>query len=245
MIDFSLSKKLSANYKGAYPFPYIVIDNFLPEYVLNQVLEENKNNQVWFSDKQQWLQQFQINKFYIPDNTAESLQTFKKVLPLTSQLVDFLNSPEVITYLSELTGIEGLEPDHLLMGGGVHKIKKGGKLSMHLDYSEHPVTKKYRRLNLLLYMNKNWKSEWKSNLELWSSKKAEKLVEIEPIFNRCVIFSITDVSLHGHPEPLQCPDDVFRYSIALYYFTESTKDKKHPVVFYDDNILPGKDIIVD
>ena len=35
-----------------------------------------------------------------------------------------------------------------------------------------------------------------------------------------VIFSTTDFSNHGHPDPLNCPDDRSRKSIATYYFSE-------------------------
>jgi hypothetical protein len=34
-----------------------------------------------------------------------------------------------------------------------------------------------------------------------------------------VIFSTTDFSYHGHPEPLNCPDNRSRRSLALYYYT--------------------------
>ncbi len=34
-----------------------------------------------------------------------------------------------------------------------------------------------------------------------------------------VIFSTTDFSNHGHPEPLKCPNEISRKSIALYYFS--------------------------
>ncbi len=42
---------------------------------------------------------------------------------------------------------------------------------------------------------------------------------ILPIANRCVIFSTTDFSLHGHPDPLACPPGRTRRSLALYYYT--------------------------
>jgi hypothetical protein len=43
---------------------------------------------------------------------------------------------------------------------------------------------------------------------------------ILPIFNRCVVFSTTSTSFHGHPEPLACPEGETRKSIALYYYSK-------------------------
>jgi hypothetical protein len=33
------------------------------------------------------------------------------------------------------------------------------------------------------------------------------------------MFSTTDYSYHGHPDPLSCPPDRSRRSLALYYYT--------------------------
>ena len=46
-----------------------------------------------------------------------------------------------------------------------------------------------------------------------------KLKEVAPLFNRCVIFNADADSFHGHPEPLNTPPDITRKSIALYYYT--------------------------
>ena len=40
-----------------------------------------------------------------------------------------------------------------------------------------------------------------------------------PAFNRAVLFDTTSPSFHGLPEPIQCPADTARRSIALYYLT--------------------------
>jgi Rps23 Pro-64 3,4-dihydroxylase Tpa1-like proline 4-hydroxylase len=155
-------------------------------------------------------------------------------LPTISALVNYLNSPVMLKYLEELTGIDNLISDELLMGGGLHKITSGGKLAIHKDYNVHPVKKMYRRLNLLIYLNKDWKTEWEGNLELWDKDHTKLEVSVEPLFNRAVIFTISEDSLHGHPVPLNTPENVSRNSIALYYFTEvNPSDNKHSVVFFD------------
>ena len=235
MIDFSLSEKLKLQYQNNKPYPYIVIDNFLPEFLLRRCKEEVMNHDVWHFDNVDFTKEFQQNKFYYPKFDTK-MEEFKSKLPITTLVLDFLNSEQFIKYLETLTGFKNLYRDPVLMGGGVHRIKKGGKLSVHVDYNKHPTTKKKRILNLLIYLNEGWKNEWDGNLELWTINPCNKILEIEPIFNRAVIFNIEDAP-HGHPLPLNTPDDIDRYSLALYYFVdETTKEEEgHPVIFYKDS----------
>jgi Rps23 Pro-64 3,4-dihydroxylase Tpa1-like proline 4-hydroxylase len=233
MINLRLSKQLAAQYQLAKPFPYIVIDDFLPEMVLNNVIDEFNTNDKWWYDRYKWTEEFQVNKFYWPHDIESANQMFSD-LPVISKLINYLNSPTMLKYLEELTGIKNLIADELLMGGGLHKINTGGKLAIHRDYNIHPTKKIYRRLNLLLYLNKDWDSSWEGNLELWDKDMTKCEISVEPIFNRVVIFTISDDSLHGHPIPLNTPENKSRNSIALYYFTEEKPDDtdEHSVVFY-------------
>jgi Rps23 Pro-64 3,4-dihydroxylase Tpa1-like proline 4-hydroxylase len=161
---------------------------------------------------------------------------FSRKLPITNMVTEYMNSEPFLKFLENLTGFEKLYRDPIMLGGGIHKIKKGGKLSVHIDYNEHPGRKWKRNLNLLLYLNENWKSEWEGNLEFWDEDSLKKQIEVEPIFNRAVIFSIEDAP-HGHPIPLNTPEDVYRYSLALYYFTDEEVRNKHTVIFFEDKKL--------
>jgi Rps23 Pro-64 3,4-dihydroxylase Tpa1-like proline 4-hydroxylase len=233
MINLELSKQLSTQYHEAKPFPHIVIDKFLPETILDSVLDEFNKNKNWWYDKVKWTEPYQVNKFYWPYD-IETANNLPNDLPTISALVNYLNSPVMLKYLEELTGIDNLISDELLMGGGLHKITSGGKLAVHKDYNVHPMKKIYRRLNLLIYLNKDWKQEWEGNLELWDKDHTKLEVSVEPLFNRAVIFTISEESLHGHPVPLNTPENVSRNSIALYYFTEvNPSDNEHSVVFFD------------
>ena len=137
----------------------------------------------------------------------------------TLALIDMLNGQEFIRWLEWLTGIAGLRPDPGLAGGGVHRIGRGGFLKIHTDFNWHRGLQMHRRVNLLLYLNEGWRGEWGGALELWREDMSACAVEILPLFNRMVIFSTTDRSYHGHPEPLSCPEDITRDSIALYYYS--------------------------
>jgi Rps23 Pro-64 3,4-dihydroxylase Tpa1-like proline 4-hydroxylase len=137
----------------------------------------------------------------------------------TRQLLAELNSATFIDFLERLTGIPGLVPDPHFVGGGLHQIERGGHLKIHADFNRHPGTGLERRLNVLLYLNRDWKPEFGGAFELWNRDMTASDAQIMPFFNRCVIFTTTDTSFHGHPEPLACPEGRTRKSIALYYYS--------------------------
>ena len=139
--------------------------------------------------------------------------------PKLAEIVDELNSPEFVRWLSELTGIPRLMSDEGMEGGGLHQIPRGGKLAMHADFNKHRRFGLDRRLNALLYLNKDWREEYGGHLELWNRDVTQCEAKILPLFNRLAVFGTTDFTFHGHPNPLRCPEGMTRKSLALYYFT--------------------------
>jgi Rps23 Pro-64 3,4-dihydroxylase Tpa1-like proline 4-hydroxylase len=137
-----------------------------------------------------------------------------------------LNSKEFLAYLEEVTGIQGLEGDAQLFGGGLHQSIKGAFLNVHVDYNFHPETKYHRRLNVIVYMNKDWKDEYEGHLELWDLQDGKKQLigKYAPTFNRCVIFETNEISFHGHPHELKAPEGINRKSLAVYYYTPTRPD---------------------
>ena len=155
----------------------------------------------------------------------------------TRLLLYQLNGSVFLQFLEQLTGIDGLIPDPYFGGGGLHQIERGGYLKVHADFNWHPKLRLDRRLNLLLYLNKDWKEAYGGHLELWSRNMTRCVQRILPIFNRCVIFSTTDTSYHGHPDPLRCPPSITRKSLALYYYTngrpEQEQSAPHDTLFQE------------
>lgn len=130
-----------------------------------------------------------------------------------------LNSSAFLSFLEQVTGISGLISDPYFDGGGLHQICRGGNLKIHSDYNKHKNLNLDRRINLLLYLNKNWREEYGGHLEFWDRNMTACRKRIAPVFNRTVIFGTTDYTYHGHPELLECPEHVTRKSLALYYFS--------------------------
>ena len=95
----------------------------------------------------------------------------------------------------------------------------------------------------MLYLNKDWKEEYGGYLELWNQDMSDRGRKVLPVFNRCVIFSTTDTSYHGHPDPLSCPEGWTRKSMALYYYTakrpEEEQSNPHGTIFKN---RPGEEL---
>ena len=195
-------------YIDAKPFPHVVFDNFFNPELIDLVLAEfPKPNAI------RW-QSF--------DNAAEiKLASAAEASfgPATRLLMYHLNSITFLEFLSQVTGIDNLISDPGFEGGGLHQIVRGGKLGVHADFNKHRAYNLDRRLNLLLYLNKDWREEYGGHLELWDRQMEKCQAKVLPLFNRVMIFGTTDFTYHGHPDPLQCPEGMTRKSLALYYFS--------------------------
>ena len=203
-----LANKYQKEYSQGQPFPHIIIDNFLPEPLLDSVLEEFPN-----SKKIDWKKFDSSNEKKLA--TTSELQMGENTRSLLYQL----NSSTFIGFLEKLTSIDGIIPDPHFIGGGLHQIERGGYLKIHADFNRHTRMRLDRRLNLLIYLNKDWQEEYGGHFEMWNTDMTKCEKKILPIFNRCVIFSTTDFSFHGHPDPLTCPENRTRKSLALYYYS--------------------------
>ncbi len=207
-------KKLAAERKHDYlhadPFPSIVFHDFFDEDFLSSVLNEfpdlSKKAEIQVFDNNNEKKLAAKGESYFGDNS--------KIL------AHFLNSQPIIEFLQELTGItETLVPDPFFVGGGFHEIKPGGLLKVHADFNKNPMTMLDRRINLLVYLNKDWQESYGGHFELWDRNMEKAHNKILPTFNTVAIFTTTDFSYHGHPDPLTCPPDRSRKSVALYYYS--------------------------
>ena len=202
------AERLALDYQSAEPFPHVVIDDFLPADALRRVADNfpGAADINWFD-------------FNNPRQRKLAAEDETQIEDNARWLLYQFNSATLINFLEKLTGIEGLISDPFFIGGGLHQIERGGYLKVHADFNRHPKFNLDRRLNLLLYLNENWREEYGGHLELWNRDVTRCGRKILPTFNRCVIFNTTDFSYHGHPEPLRCPRGMTRKSLALYYYT--------------------------
>jgi len=216
---------LHAQYTAAEPFPHIALDGLFDDETLDAVLREFPSRE-----------QMKWREFDTP--LERKLGYYHETSTISKTVRDFLNemnSFEMLLWLEALTGIEGLIPDPYFGGGGLHQIEPGGFLKIHADFNVHPKLKLDRRLNMLIYLNKEWRDEYGGHLELWDRDMSACRKKILPLFNRTVIFSTTDTSFHGHPHPLTAPEGMSRKSVSLYYYTagrpEDERSAPHDTLF--------------
>jgi len=206
-----LAQRLRKEYANNQPFPHVVINNFFLDDILGAALES-------FPDLSK---DYTSTKF---NNKAEiklaSTRGDRQQSEPIKHLLRYLNSTEFIDFLQQLTSIdEPLVSDPHFCGGGLHEIKSGGLLKLHADFCRHDETGLDRRINLLIYLNKNWDEEFGGHLQLWDKEMRVCVKKILPVFNTVVIFNTTDFSFHGHPDPVTCPPERSRKSLALYYYS--------------------------
>lgn len=190
------------------PFPHTLITDAWDRSVLSKCEEEINQFTNWDGEKEFFGAE---KKRYCGD--------WGKLPPMVRSVIIEASTPRFLNWLEDLTGEKGLISDPYLNGGGIHSITRGGYLKIHADFNWHEKIKLYRRLNLLLYLNSDWISDWGGDLELWDSKVSYCVRKIPPLQNNMVIFTTDEKSFHGHPHPLKSPEVVWRNSLALYYYS--------------------------
>lgn len=209
MINFALLEKekrsLREQYLSAQPFPHLVIDGICDEQKLNEMYSQipeldNKSRDYVFAN----------NKF--------EKSNYRVLGPLFEELNDDLLSKEMDRFLSYITA-EEVFVDPKNHGGGLHQGKKNSFLDMHADFNYHPINKMwFRNLNLLLYLNKDWRPEYGGQLKLEDARTGKKSVLDVP-FNRLIIQQTRTWTLHGY-DMTSFPEGRFRTSIATYAYTK-------------------------
>ncbi|MEL6390183.1 MAG: 2OG-Fe(II) oxygenase [Bacteroidota bacterium] len=197
------------SYVNAAPFPNIHFKNFFNENVLNDILSE-------FPD----LEKKKQLEYKNPNENKLASKGEHSFGPKLREFMHYLNSQSFLEFLQELTNIdETLLPDPYFEGGGCHESKAGGFLKVHADFNKNRRTGLDRRLNVLIYLNKEWKDSYGGHFELWNQDMSECVTRVLPEFNTLAMFSTTDFSYHGLPDPITCPPDRSRRSLALYYYS--------------------------
>ena len=205
---------LVSEFRAGEPFPHVVIDDFLTPETAEAIVAEFPG-----FDGSAW------NEYNNAIEVKKSCNHWDRFPPATYKLFSYLNSPEFVAEMSKLANVN-LYPDCGLHGGGWHTHGVGGKLNMHLDYAIHPKSGLERQLNLIIYAQPAWRPEWGGSLGLWAHDEERKapgalIKEVPCLFNRAVIFSTSGNNWHGLPEPVLCPPDKPRNSLAVYYLREA------------------------
>ena len=203
-------------FQHAKPFSHVVIDNFFEESHAFALAKELGYSSI--INQPGW-------NYYEHDNTKRwRLEDDLLMPPKIRELAWFVNSRYFILFIESLTGISSLIGDPYFIGGGAMASQQGGFLNMHVDFNWHHKLQLWRHLNFIVYLTPGWQTDWKGQLVLECNDHSSK-AEIEPRFNRAVLFRVDDTCFHGQPEPLTSPAETLRTLFSSFYYCNAKPEK--------------------
>lgn len=208
---------LSESFSTAKPYEHVIIPDFFSDEIIKKIHEEFPDVTNPVAD---W------KRYHNPIEFKYTLNNFSS-FPEIQGVYEHLQSDEVLGLLRQISGITNLSADPHLHGAGLHVSPRGGKNDLHLDYELHPMTSMERRLNLIVYLNEEWKPEWGGALELWDENLHECVRQVTPEYNTAILFRTSANSYHGFSRPIQCPVDRSRRSLTNYYVSDPCGDLGH------------------
>ncbi|GAB4544231.1 MAG: hypothetical protein Tsb0014_38220 [Pleurocapsa sp.] len=202
------SSLLQGSFATAKPYPHLIIDNLFTPEILDRLLEEFPKPQ-----ERDWLVWDTAHELKTTSRGIDGLSLFTQMFCL------WLNSRDVVSTIESIVGIKNLVGDPTFHGAGLHEMYRDGWLEMHADYTRHFTLPLMRRINLLIYLNRDWNPSWGGELVLQNPQDPNSRVSYPPYFNRTIIFPTTAKTFHGAPTPLSCPLDRSRKLLSIYYWT--------------------------
>ena len=195
------------------PFPMVEVDDFLPESLLQEIQEDfpAKEDLTWETS-------------HIGEVERKRRSTWESIFDVPGSIRDvvtLLNSSIFLRAISEALNIPKLMPDPYFTGGGLNESFRGDYLDVHVDGNYHDASGLHRRVNAILYLNDVWEEAWGGCFGVYERDGTSLARQVVPSANKLIIFDTSDVSYHGYPEPISCPQEVSRRSIILYYYTKS------------------------
>jgi len=206
--------ELKVEFNSNTPCKFILLENFLSEAAANTLYENFPK-----------MEEMNVKRKSINENKREEYH-FEKFHPIFEQVRTAIRSKEMIEVWQEISGLYDLELTLDGYGCGIHQGANGSFVDVHLDYNMHTEKNLFRRLNILIYLNKHWKEEYGGHLELWDEKVTQMQKAVLPSFNRAVIFRTDEISQHG-VRKVTCPENESRKSFYGFYFTPLGDDFKY------------------
>ncbi len=176
--------RLTRQWHDSAPINYFVLDDLLPEEWTSRIRE------AFPADDQMVLKNSLRERKFVAAQ-------MDKYHPLLEESVYAFQAPEIVAQVHEITGLEALEPDHMLYAGGISSMAPGHFLNPHVDNSHDKFRSRYRVLNLLFYVSPEWSERDGCNLELWPEGPKGVPVTIASRFNRLVVMVTHEGSWHS------------------------------------------------
>jgi len=205
-LDLSdLARTHRQGYLAASPWPHVVLDDLIDPALIAAAEREELEPSLHLAVERN----YRKIKAESPEPNG----------PAAAKILDSIASTEFVTFLEDLTGVSGLIPDPTHYWAGLHVNPPGAFQAIHRDFRTHPITGLFHRVNILIYLNSDWKREYGGELELWKSDKTACERQVAPVAGKSVIFEAGPLAFHGIPDPIRCPPGRARLSLAAIYYT--------------------------
>ncbi|HET7174385.1 MAG TPA: 2OG-Fe(II) oxygenase [Gammaproteobacteria bacterium] len=223
------------SYQQAKPFRHVCLDGFLEAPVAERLLAEFPPFDPMYARNE------------MGEVGGKAVHTdLAGIGPAYREFYGYMRSPAFLSAMSEMLGIPNLLFDPHMYGGGTHENLEGQELDPHIDFNYDPVRRWHRRLNLLVYLNKEWDLSWGGAIELHSDPRDwehDRVTSFNCEFNRAVIFETNEHSWHGFRR-IKLPEarrGLSRKCISVYLYTRHRpKEEVAPPhgTFYVQRPLP-------
>lgn len=200
-------EQLHRQFSTAIPCRHLVLDDFFEQGIADQLYENFPP-----------MDSLNVKRKSLNENKAEDYH-FERWHPSFAQVRDTVNSEAFYEWIRRVTGIDGLVTTQDSLGSGVHQGADKSFVDVHVDVNMNPEAGLWRRVNLLVYLNKEWKEEYGGHLEIWDKEMKTMHHKILPKHNRAVIFYTDDNSPHGVTK-VNVPEGETRKSFYTYFYTE-------------------------
>ena len=209
---FSDTTRINLDYVKTPPYPNIALDNFLPEETISAMKQE--------CNDLAWTREFTRNGSHMIERQDV------EDLPVANEVKNAMSSRKFLVWLGEVTGHHDLIPDPHMIGAGYMRCKRGDSLKLHSDFNFNNNLKLYRMMSINIYLNKDWQPEWNGDLQLWDFEREKCKTRYYPEAGKAVIFRHHKFGFHGHPEPMQCPEGIYRDGFRMFYYVSEMSNYK-------------------
>lgn len=213
-LDPNKVQELKQSFETGKPCKHIVLPNFLTEEIAINLYEHFPK-----------MDTLNVKRKSLNENKNEDYH-FERFHPDFAKVRDALANPEFIKIVETITGIDNLTTTNDALGAGVHQGSNGSYVDVHIDSNFNPMEDLWRRLNLLIYLNKDWKDEYGGELELWDQEMTKCETTVPCDWNRAVIFLTDETTPHGYGK-ITVPEGETRKSFYTYYSTPTQEGFKY------------------